>query len=581
MAKIPESFIREVIDRNGIEELIGSYVQLKRSSGNFVGLCPFHSEKTPSFTVFPDSKSFYCFGCGTGGDAITFITKIENLNYLDAVKFLAQRASMTVPEENSADAEASKLRDKILKMNKEAARFYHACLKDKEKGAAARGYIAKRQLTAETVTHFGLGYAPDSWNSLSKHLASKGFSENDIIAAGLARKGKSGGIYDFFRNRLIFPIIDVRGNVIAFGGRVLDNSLPKYLNSTDSPVFSKKNNLFALNFAKNKGNSRLILAEGYMDVISMHQAGFTEAVATLGTAITAEQARLMSRYAKKIVVAYDTDKAGQAAVAKASRLLGELNVDINILAVTDGKDPDEFIRENGAEKFEMILNGAKSRIEYELAMLKNQSDLESSEGKIAYVKAATQIIAKEPYAVTREVYAGVIAKETEISKEQINKDILRCLKTNEKKKGFAELTGAEKIINVPESYGDKTLEMRTVKAEEGLIASLLKNNDFLQKLPEITEELFITEKNRLIFSALSQKIKNGFETEIYSFSEELENEQISHLAGIEARGRLALNFTLREAEDFIAVLKQAKIKKNGQNLTEMTDEEFRNLIKKK
>ncbi len=580
MAKIPESFIREVVERNSIEDVIGSYVELKRSSGNFVGLCPFHSEKTPSFTVFPDSMSFYCFGCGTGGDAITFISKIENLGYVDAVKFLAERANMTMPAEDPREAAASKQREIILNANKEAARFFHACLKNEKLGKIARDYIAKRRLTADTVLHFGLGFAPDGWDNLTKYLLSKGFTESDILVAGLAKRSeKSGKLFDFFRNRLMFPIIDLRGNVIAFGGRVLDDSLPKYLNSGDSPVFSKKNNLFALNFAKNKGNDRLILAEGYMDVISMHQAGFTEAVATLGTAITPEHSRLMSRYAKKIIVAYDTDQAGQKAVEKATRLLGELNVDINILAVTDGKDPDEFIRENGAEKFELLLNGAKNRLDYEIGIIKGKFDLKTPDGKIAYIRAASEIIAKENHSVTREVYAGVLAKETEISVEQIKTDISRFVKTNDKKNKYKEFGEAEKKLKVPESYNDRSLEMRVVKAEEGLIATLLKNNDFLYKFGDLSEELFVTEKNKSIFSAVADKIKNGEQTEIFSFSGELTGEEISHLVGIEARSRLSQKFTPKETEDFIAVLKSAG--EGKQNFSELSDDEFRNLFKKK
>lgn len=580
MAKIPESFIREVVERNSIEDLIGSYVELKRSSGNFVGLCPFHSEKTPSFTVFPDSMSFYCFGCGTGGDAISFISKIENLGYVDAVKFLAERANMTMPAEDPREAAASKQRETILKANKEAARFYHSCLKNEKLGATAREYIAKRRLTRETVIHFGLGYAPDGWDNLTKHLLSKGFTESDILTAGLAKKSdKSGKLFDFFRNRLMFPIIDLRGNVIAFGGRVLDDSLPKYLNSGDSPVFSKKNNLFALNFAKNKGNDRLILAEGYMDVISMHQAGFTEAVATLGTAITPEHSRLMSRYAKKIIVAYDTDQAGKKAVEKATKLLGELSVDINILAVSDGKDPDEFIRENGAEKFELLLNGAKNRLDYELGIIKGKFDIKTPDGKIAYIRAAAEIIAKESHSVTREVYAGVLARETEISVEQIKNDISRFVKSNEKKSKFKEFGDAEKKLKVPESYNDRSLEMRVVKAEEGLIATLLKNNDYLLKFDDLKEELFITEKNRSIFSAVADKIKNGEQTEIFSFSGELSQDEMSHLVGIEARSRLSQKFTQKETEDFISVLNNAG--EGKKNLSDLSDDEFRNLFKKK
>ncbi|MBQ3823811.1 MAG: DNA primase, partial [Clostridia bacterium] len=488
---------------------------------------------------------------------------------------------MSMPAEDPAAAAASKQRETILKANREAARYYHACLKDEKLGLAAREYIAKRRLSAATVTHFGLGFAPDGWDNLVKHLKYKGFSEADIITSGLARRSKTGGAIDFFRNRLIFPIIDLRGNVIAFGGRVLDNSLPKYLNSSDTPVFSKKNNLFALNFAKNKGNDRLILAEGYMDVISMHQAGFTEAVATLGTAITPEQARIMSRYAKKIVVAYDTDRAGQEAVKKANRLFGELSVDVKILAVSEGKDPDEFIRENGAEKFEMLLEGAKSRLDYELGILRKTVDLKTPEGKINYLREAVKSVAKEHSAVTREVYAAVLAGETGVSAEQIKKDIDKVVGINGKKEALNEIKEAEKKLAVPDVYGDRSLEMRTVKAEEGIIAALLKNNDYLNTVDGVGPDLFITEKNRRVFEAVAERIKNGEETEIYSFAGDLSPEDISHLAAIDARSRLTQKFTKRETADYVAVLKEASEVKSAGPLNELSDDEFRKLFKKK
>ena len=321
---IPRSFIQQLLLHCEIEDVISSYVVLKREGHNRKGLCPFHSEKTPSMVVYNDTQSFYCFGCGTGGDVITFIMKIENLDYVEAVKLLAQRAGLEIPDEASEDS-ASRIKTRVLEINRTAALFFHNCLKAPE-GRAGLSYLKNRRLDHKTIVKYGLGFAPNSWNALIQHLQTKGFSLTEIETAKLAVKGKTGSYYDFFRNRVIFPVIDLRGNVIAFGGRVLDDSKPKYLNSPDTPVFKKSRNLFSLNFAKKVKTDRFILAEGYMDVIAINAAGFENVVATLGTSLTSEQARLVSKYVKEVVIAYDSDGAGQAATHRAINLFSEVNV---------------------------------------------------------------------------------------------------------------------------------------------------------------------------------------------------------------------------------------------------------------
>ncbi len=351
----PDQFILELKQNNPIDTVMSSYVSLNRRGRNCVCLCPFHSEKSPSCTVYMDNGSFYCFGCGTGGDVITFVMKIENLSYVEAIKFLADRAGMTMPDE-AKNNEASQIKSRVLEINRTAARFFHNTLAKSPDGEKGRRYFAERQLSPATITKYGLGYAPDDWHKLSNHLKSQGYTEDELVTANLCARGKNDGIYDLFRDRAIFPIIDLRGNVIAFGGRIIDGSGPKYLNSSDTPVFKKSRNLFSLNFAKKSEEKRLILAEGYMDVIAINQAGFENVVATLGTALTQEQARLMSQYAEEIIIAYDSDGAGQNATHKAINLLSEVGVRTKIIRMEGAKDPDEYIKKFGAARFRHLLD---------------------------------------------------------------------------------------------------------------------------------------------------------------------------------------------------------------------------------
>ncbi|MDR0491442.1 MAG: DNA primase, partial [Oscillospiraceae bacterium] len=401
---IPDSFLDELVSRTDIVELVGGYVRFaKRSGGNMLGLCPFHSEKTPSFSVNADKQIYHCFGCGKGGGAIGFVMEIENIPFLDAVDFLAKRAGMTVPE-SGGEIELAEKRRRMLELNRDAAMHFHKMLLAPQ-GASAQKYLAARGISKSMVTRFGIGAAPDSWNALLDAMSAKGYSRNELIEAGLARRGKTeGGAYDMFRNRLIFPVIDVRGNVIGFSGRILGDGEPKYLNSPDTLAFSKSRNLFALNIAKKTKSGMLILVEGNIDVITMHQAGFDCAVASLGTALTAEQVKLMSRYTDRAFVAYDSDEAGRKAALKAISLLEKTGMQVKIVSIGDSKDPDEFLRKHGADSFRLLLEGSENHIEYRLMTIRNNADLSTDEGRLAYLAAATGLLSELSSKPEREIY---------------------------------------------------------------------------------------------------------------------------------------------------------------------------------
>ena len=415
---IPHEYIEELTRRTDITELIGSYVQLKRKGRLYGGLCPFHSEKSPSFYVYPDTQSFYCFGCGAGGDAITFTKKINSIDYPEAVKLLAARAGMPEPEE---DDKTGRMRSRILSMNKEAARFFHACLNSTvEEARQARAYWRRRGLDDKTIVRFGLGYAPNDGQALYQFLREKGYNQQELDASGLFKRSQSGRIYCLFWKRVMTPIFDLRGNIIAFGGRVLDDSKPKYINSPETMVYHKSRTLFALNIAKKSKNRRYILCEGYMDVISMHEAGFDTAVCACGTALTPEQAKLLSEYADEVVLSYDSDEAGQKATERSLGILGSTTLKVSVLSYQGAKDPDEFIKKYGRERFEMLLNGTANPTEFQLKKSKAKYDLRSDDGRLSYIREAIEILTERGVSPTaRDVYAGRLADETGVSKQAI------------------------------------------------------------------------------------------------------------------------------------------------------------------
>ncbi len=407
---IPERFLDELIARTDIVDLVGEYVRLTKKGRNYWGLCPFHSEKTPSFSVSPDKQIFKCFGCGKGGGAINFIMELDSLPFRDAVGVLAKRVNLEVPDTGGFSAGMKERREKLLTINKAAARVFHKWLYAPE-GAAGLAYLQRRGLSRGTLTRFGLGFAPDRWDGLLTALAEQGWDKADLLDAGLAVSNKDGRIYDRFRNRVMFPIIDIRGDVIGFGGRVMDDSTPKYLNSPDTPVYNKSRNVFALNIAKKSRAGRVILTEGYMDTISLHQAGFDSAVASLGTSLTAEHAQLLARYIKDAVIAYDGDGAGVSAAQRAIPLLERAGLNVKVLRVKGAKDPDEFIKKYGPEAFARLLDKSENHIDYRLEQLRGRYDLSDDSQRVEFLREATGVIASLHSPVEREIYGGHAAAD--------------------------------------------------------------------------------------------------------------------------------------------------------------------------
>lgn len=579
----PDSFLQELKLRSDITEIASSYVNLKRHGRNMVGLCPFHGEKTPSFNIYTENGSFYCFGCGAGGDVITFIMKIENLDYVEAVKFLAQRAGMEMPE-NTYDDSLSKLRMRIYEANREAARFFHATLLS-QRGQSGLNYLRGRALSDRTIRHFGLGFADDDWNSLCNHLKNKGFSEYEIYSANLAFKRKNGnGIYDRFVNRVMFPIIDLRGNVIAFGGRIMTDEKPKYLNTSDTPVFKKSENLFSLNNAKSSGTRTLILCEGYMDVIALNQAGFTNAVATLGTALTNEQAVLMKRYADEVIICYDADGAGQKATARAIDILRNAGLPIKILTVPSGKDPDEFIRskgENGPAAFKLLIEKCGNDIEYRLMKLKENYNLNTTDGKVAFLNEAVKIVATIESPIERDVFASKLCTELEIDKnaflEQISKVKRRDRRENIKKETRqiqAELNGQSDKIN-REHYK----KPRSSSAEEALLVYLINNPDYANSISErVTPDKFSNSLIKRYYEYVLSKIKSGYEP-LTSVSSDFNSDEVSYLYKLISTTIPAAS-TREAVEEYINVINEESNKLTSDKLANMSADDINDYIMK-
>lgn len=579
----PDSFLQELKLRSDITEIASSYVNLKRHGRNMVGLCPFHGEKTPSFNIYTESGSFYCFGCGAGGDVITFIMKIENLDYVEAVKFLAQRAGMEMPE-NTYDDSLSKLRMRIYEANREAARFFHATLLS-QRGQSGLNYLRGRALSDRTIRHFGLGFADDDWNSLCNHLKNKGFSEYEIYSANLAFKRKNGnGIYDRFVNRVMFPIIDLRGNVIAFGGRIMTDEKPKYLNTSDTPVFKKSENLFSLNNAKSSGTRTLILCEGYMDVIALNQAGFTNAVATLGTALTNEQAVLMKRYADEVIICYDADGAGQKATARAIDILRNAGLPIKILTVPSGKDPDEFIRskgDNGPAAFKLLIEKCGNDIEYRLMKLKENYNLNTTDGKVAFLNEAVKIVATIESPIERDVFASKLCAELEIDKnaflEQISKVKRRDRRENIKKETRqiqAELNGQSDKIN-REHYK----KPRSSSAEEALLVYLINNPDYANSISErVTPDKFSNSLIKRYYEYVLSKIKSGYEP-LTSVSSDFNSDEVSYLYKLIST-KIPAASTREAVEEYINVINEESNKLTSDKLADMSADDINDYIMK-
>ncbi len=507
---IPERFIEEVIARNDIVEVVSEYVHLtKRSGANQFGLCPFHSEKTPSFSVTPDKQIYHCFGCGKGGNVIGFIMEIENLSFRDAVEFLARRAHMEMPE----DGEDRQIRDhraRIFELNRQAARWFYENL-SKPGGAAAVEYIRKRALTKKTVIGFGLGAAPDDWYALTNEMRSRGYSDAELIEAGLAKKGRNGGVYDVFRNRLVFPVIDVRGNVVAFSGRILsDDGGPKYLNTPDTPVYSKSRNLFALNLAKRSKRDMFILAEGNVDVVMLHQAGFDCAVASLGTALTAEQARLMKNYKEKVVIAYDSDGAGMKAAQRAIGILEPAGLQVRVLRMEGAKDPDEFIKARGPDAFQALLDRSANHVEYRILAAKAKYDMDTDDGRLGFLREAVELLAENPNRVERELYTARVASMVGVTKDAAGIEVEKAVK----KRAFSEKRQRDRQTmrldaNLqPRDRKSRYDNLASARAEEGVIRLLLADPELTRFTDGLTSAEFSAPFLGRLYDKIIRKAEN-------------------------------------------------------------------------
>ena len=527
---LPDSFIQELLSRNDIESVASAYVAFKRRGRNLVGLCPFHGEKTASFNLYPETNSFYCFGCGAGGDVITFIKRIENLDYIDAVRFLADRSGLKMPEQSHENDQVSRLRLRILEANREAARIFHAALYRPE-GKIALDYYHSRGYTDATIKHFGLGFAPDSWDYLLKALRQKGFKDEELIAAFLAKRGRNGGAYDIFRNRVMIPIIDIRGNVVGFGGRVLDDSKPKYINTEGTLAFSKSRNLFALNFAKNEGRE-LNLCEGYMDVIAMHQAGFTNTVAALGTSFPEEQMQLIARYADRINLIFDADGAGQKATRRAIENLRRTGLDVRVVTIPDGKDPDEFIKKNGAAAFKLLLDRAANAVEHRLLEIGRGHNLATSEGKLAYYNEAAALLATLDSPVERELYAGRLSEILSVSKEAILQEISRARRRKERqavKQQLPNLIRQDRremqVVNP-----DAVTYPRAAAAEESLLGILILHPNFIRQVREVlAPEQMMTAFNRGLYQRMLDRDRQGLLVELAFLAADYEEAEMAYI----------------------------------------------------
>lgn len=578
---ISDEYIAELRRRADIESIISSYVNIRRNGKICRGLCPFHGEKTPSFTVYPDTQSFYCFGCGEGGDVIRFICSIENLDYIDAIKFLADKVGLDLPDDNSYDATLSKRRLRMYEANREAAKFYSKQLFGAN-GKSAVEYCTGRRLTKKTVIKFGIGYAPDSWTSLKEHLNAKGFNDYELFEANLLKKSQKGTYFDNFRHRLVFPIIDLRGNVLGFSGRRLrEEDKGKYVNTSDTLVYKKGNEVFALNFARKSGKDSLILCEGNIDVVMLHQAGFTNAVAGLGTALTAEQAHLMSRYASEIYLCYDNDEAGGKATARALEVFSKTNAKIRVLKLSGGKDPDEIIKNYGVERFKSIIDGAANEIEFKLLAERERLDLTTDDGKRRYLRAAIPILASlSP--IELDIYASRLASELSVAKSAITDEVKRSGKSRQitqKKQEFKTAVKADDILD--KLNPERNANFKAAKAEESLIAIIMANPALLKIADRlISAEDFVTAFNGRIYKTVSERLREGKSAEISFLYGELIEDEIKAVAKIQTVSQVLQN-TQEECEDCIKTIigEKNKKKRSSADSDSISDDDFLNFFR--
>lgn len=559
---IPDRFLDELIARIDIVDLVSESVRLTKKGRNYWGLCPFHSEKTPSFSVSADKQIYKCFGCGKGGGAINFVMELDNLPFRDAVALLAKRAGLEVPDSGSS-AGAKERREKLLTINKQAARTFHRWLYAPE-GADGLAYLQRRGLSRRTLTSFGLGFAPNRWDALIQELGQQGYDKRDLLDAGLAVSNQDGRIYDRFRNRVMFPIIDIRGEVIGFGGRVMDDSTPKYLNSPDTPVYNKSRNVFALNIAKKSKAGRVILTEGYMDTISLHQAGFDSAVASLGTALTPEHAQLLSRYFPEAIIAYDGDGAGVSAAQRAIPLLERAGMKVRVLRVTGAKDPDEFIKQFGRDAFLRLLDQSENQVDYRLEQIRKKYDLSDDSQKVGFLQEAAQLLSSLPSAVEREIYGRHAAETAGVSPEavaqEVKKAFQRRLRKEQKQQERRDLTPAIQLQ--PKSRGLRYENIRSARAEEGVLRLLLLDPSLHRELTQLRPEEFSSPLLGKAYALLLRRAEEGLSTQLSLLAGELTGEEMDHLTQVASSPESMAN-SRQSLADYIAVIRAEAIKRSG------------------
>lgn len=573
----PEAFIEELIEKNPIEDVVGQYVNLTRRGSNLFGLCPFHNEKTASFSVAPEKGIYYCFGCHKGGGVINFMMEIEGLDYPDAVRSLAKRVGMEVPEDGSHQASNLRRKEKLWELCRDAARFYHETLKGPQ-GREGLQYLLSRGLYPKTIKSFGLGFAPNSWDGLKKAMLEKGYTVQDLLDAGLVRsktkqrKNEAGEMeeyvstYDWFRNRVMFPIIDVRGNVIGFGGRVMDGSEPKYLNSPESMIFNKRKNLFALNVAKKTKLEMLVLTEGYMDTISMHQYGFDCAVASLGTSLTQEQAGMLSKYTKQMVLCYDGDQAGQNAAKRAISILEPTGVSVRVLRMQGAKDPDEFLKKFGPERFQQLLSQSENQAAYQLESIRRKYDLKTDDGKVEFLKEAASLIASMHSSVEREVYSGRAAEMAGIKADAVKLEVSRAYKrrisAQKKKTERQNLQPAAQVQ--PTAIKEHYENVKSAMAEEGLLSQLFIEPNLMEQVGSLKPEEFSDPVLKKVYHWIQLRWQEGTQISIGAMGESFSPEEISHITGITQKREGVVNE--QAFSDYIAVIQSEAAKRGSKDL---------------
>ena len=564
----PEEIIEEVRISNDIVDVVSEYVKLDKKGQYYFGLCPFHKEKSPSFSVTPSKQIYYCYGCEKGGNVINFIMGIENLDFIEAIRLLADRARIQLPEgDGEEEKEKGILRKEIIKINTESARFFYANLNGPD-GEKARNYLAGRKINEHSIRRFGLGYSLEGWDELYKHLVHKGFKEEHIKKSGLVLLNKNGGLYDRFRGRLMFPIFDIRGNVIGFGGRVLDSSLPKYMNSPETLVYNKSKNLYALNLAKNANEKRIIVVEGYLDVISLHQRGILNVVASLGTALTESQGRILKKYAEEIIISYDADTAGQAATIRGLELLNDIGCKVKVLVIPDGKDPDEFIKKNGTEEFRKLVKNPLSLVEYKIKVLKKQISLESVDGKIEFLNKIADVLTKIDNLVEREMHIKSISKEYEISEDSLRAEIVKRIRPKTKFKtsaanikNFAKKNGQNDSAGLKDKLNSDELMILALLCVDNRTYKIVKDRlsieDFRVENRDIAKVIFERlDQNKTVVAAELMNIIKGNNTDYFArVINEVSNCEDTEKAVIEKIRSLKLSQVEIRKQEILELLK--------------------------